>query len=403
MKKLLMLFLSKLLYCQYKYLGIDGYGEIKRTKVLNPESQIYKFSLDNKEINFKIYPGDIIKETDTGPNYDIYKCEDGAYPIQNILKEGYEYSLSFNNEFVESVIQTTIVENSYIPPVKYTPGLKTLKNFIASALQPVGTTLYVFGGGWDFQDLGSSNEARTIGISPNWVKFFDEQNSTYTYRDDNNKNSSYYPFNGFNEYYYAGLDCSGFVGWTIYNNFYSKSLFSKGFVTSSSKMAKTLADNKYGIWMHTVEGSSFSIPNYKLLSVELKVGDILSSDGHVMIVLGKCDDGSFIIIHSTPSKSKEGFPGGGVQLSAVNPNESGSNKCEAYYLCKEYMEKYFKKWSERYEVVVTASNIVFNFSDNNPNTGIFHWHLNGGIISDPDFYSKKTAKEILLDLFENIN
>ena len=64
------------------------------------------------------------------------------------------------------------------------------------------------------------------------------------------------------------------------------------------------------------------------------------------------------------------------------------------------MEKYFKKWSERYEVVVTASNIVFNFSDNNPNTGIFHWHLNVGIISDPDFYSTKTAKEILLDLFE---
>ena len=86
--------------------------------------------------------------------------------------------------------------------------------------------------------------------------------------------------------------------------------------------------------MHIVQGSGFSNPNYKLLSAELKVGDILSADGHVMIVLGKCDDGSFIIIHSTPSKSKERFPGGGVQLSAVNPNESGSNKLKLIIYAK---------------------------------------------------------------------
>ena len=392
MNKLLLLFLFKHIFCQYKYLGVDRYGVIERTEVLDPESQIYRFSLVNKEFKFKIYPGDIIKEKGTGPNYDVYKCEDEAYPIQNKLKEGYDY--------INFAKQTTIVDNIYKPPVKYTPGLRTLKNFIASAFQPVGTTLYVFGGGWDFQDIGSSYEARTIGISPDWVKFFDEQNSNYTYRDDNNKNNTYYPFNGFNEYYYAGLECSGVVGWTIYNNLNKKSLNGEGYVTSATKMAKTLSDKNYGQWMHTVEGSTFSKPNYKLLAEELKVGDILSTSGHVMIVLGKCDDGSFIIIHSTPSKSKKGFPGGGVQMSAVNPNESGSTKCEAYYLCKEYMEKYFKKWSERYEVVVTSTSVVFDFNDNHPTTGIFHWNLNGGIISDPDHYSTKTAKEILIDLFE---
>ena len=151
--------------------------------------------------------------------------------------------------------------------------------------------------------------------------------------------------------------------------------------------------------MHTVEGSTFENPNYKLLAEELKVGDILSTSGHVMIVLGKCEDGSFIIIHSTPSNSKTNYPGGGVQLSAVNPKNSGDKNCEAYNLCKKYMEKYFKKWSKRYEAVVTKTEIVFNFDDEYPDTGIFHWEVTNGIISDPDHYLNKTAKEILENLF----
>ena len=36
-----------------------------------------------------------------------------------------------------------------------------------------------------------------------------------------------------------------------------------------------------------------------LLVQELKVGDIISTDGHVMMCLGKCSDNSFIIMHST--------------------------------------------------------------------------------------------------------
>ena len=401
MKTLLLIIFTKAIF-SFKYLGVERYGEIQRNEVLNPESQIYRFLNKDKEEKYKIYPGDIINSTDTGPDYLEYKCEDEAFPIQNKLIEGYEYNLTIENNTIINISQLTKIENKYIPPIKYVPGLKTLKNFISTAFQPVGTTLYVFGGGWDFQDLGTSNEGRTIGISQNWVKFFDDQNCNYTYRDDNNKNNTYYPFNGFNEYYYAGLDCSGYVGWTTYNNLYNNSLSEKGFVMSSKNMAKTFSEKKFGTWMHTINGSNYSNPNYNLLAKELRVGDILSTNGHVMIVLGKCNDESFIIFHSTPSKSKTGKPGGGVQISAVNPKESGSENCEAYSLCKEYMTKYFTKWSERYEVKVINTSIVFNFDDDAPNTGIFHWDLINGIITDPDNYSKKTAKEILLDLFGNI-
>ena len=386
--------------CQiYKYLGIDRYNEIEKTEVLNPESQIYKFLINNEVKKYKIYPGKIIKEKDINSEYTLYKCEDGAYPIQNQLIKGYEYNLFFDNDYIKSIKQLTIVDNKYKPPIKCIPGVRTLKNLISTAFQPVGITLYIFGGGWDFQDIGASNEARTIGISANWVKFFDEQNSNYTYKDYNNKNMSYYPFKEYNAFYYAGLDCSGYAGWVLYNTFYTKSLSEKGFVTYAKKMAKSLADKNYGKWMHRIEGTTNYNPNYKILAEELKVGDLISSTQHVMIVLGKCNDNSFIVFHSSPSNSKKGYPGGGVQISAVNIKDSGSINCEAYSLCKEYMEKYFKKWSERYEVIVIPTDVVFDFDDIVPTSGIFHWDLYKGIMNDPENYSLKSAKEILIDLF----
>ena len=402
---ILLIFIQEII-TSYIYLGVERYGSINRTEVLNPESKIYRFLKEDKEEQiFKIYPGDIIDINETGPNYDTYKCEDGAYPIQNRLIEGYEYNLTIDNDCIKEIKQITKKNSDYKSPIKYTAGLKTLKNFIAAAFQPVGTTLYVFGGGWDFQDVGTSNDGRTIGISENWVLFFEEQNTNYTYRDDNNKDKTYYPFGSFNEYYYAGLDCSGFVGWTIYNNIYNESLHDgfEGFVVEATKMAKNMKDKNYGEWMHTVEGSTFTNPNYTLLTEELKVGDILSTKGHVMIVLGKCKDGSFIILHSTPSKSKTNYPGGGVQISAVNPKDSGNKTCEAYELCQKYMKKYFKKWSDRYEPIVTSTETVFNFDDEAPDTGIFHWNIENGPVTDPDNYRDKFAEEILKDLFEEFS
>jgi hypothetical protein len=382
-------------FSQYKYLGVERYGEIKRDEVLNKESEIYRFLYEDKEVKYKIYPGDIIVSQD---DYNKYKCEDGAYPVQNKLKEGYEFSLKFYNDYIISAEQQTIIKNEYIPPVKNIPGLKTLKNFIATAFQPLGTTLYVFGGAWDFQDIGTSYEGRTIGISKGWVKFFDEQNSNYTYKDPDHKNETYYPFNGFNEYYYAGLDCSGFVGWTIYNTLNSESLAGIGYVMGASAQARFMSQLGYGTWIHKVDGWSDENPDYKLWANEIRVGDILSTSGHVMIVLSKCNDGSFIIIHSTPNYSKTGYPGGGVQMSAVNPNDDLSEDCEAFYLCQEYTQKFFKKWSERYNVKMVSLSTAFDFPDSSPNTGLLHWNIYKKI-SDPDNYSQKSAKEILRDLF----
>ena len=93
---IIFLLLMNLISSQYEYLGVERYGEIKRNEVLNKDSQIYRFLYKDKEMKFKIYPGDIIASQET-PDYNKYKCEDGAYPVQNKLKEKYTYSLKFYN------------------------------------------------------------------------------------------------------------------------------------------------------------------------------------------------------------------------------------------------------------------------------------------------------------------
>ena len=62
------------------------------------------------------------------------------------------------------VIYLTFVANQYTAPVSGTPGLKTIKNLLATAMEPVGTTLYVYGGAWNWQDTAASNQATTIGL-----------------------------------------------------------------------------------------------------------------------------------------------------------------------------------------------------------------------------------------------
>ena len=192
------------------YRGVKDYGA-PETKKENIGQFLYRFDIGGAEWTLPIDNS----ETDADGN--------PTYPIQNRLKEGYSYRVSVKDRVVVGVEEIPETATEYKPVVTGKAGERTLLNFIKTAFMPVGTTLYVYGGGWDWQDVGSSIQARTIGVSGDWVRFFNEQDENYTFRDrDDNKElrdptTSYYPFGEYNEYYYAGLDCSGYVGWTIYN------------------------------------------------------------------------------------------------------------------------------------------------------------------------------------------
>ena len=89
---------------------------------------------------------------------------DMDFPIQNQLKVNYRFRLTLNGN---EIIDVQELENglpSYTPPVSGTPGVLTVRNFLATAMEPVGTTLYMFGGGWNWQDgkYANGSEAEAV-------------------------------------------------------------------------------------------------------------------------------------------------------------------------------------------------------------------------------------------------
>ena len=75
---------------------------------------------------------------------------------------------------------------------------------------------------------------------------------------------------------------------------------------------------------------------------DFKAGDVMSSSTHVYIVVGSCQDGSVVLVHSSPA---------GVRLSGT-PNRQGKAGSEAVRLAKAYMKKYYPSWYRRYPFFV---------------------------------------------------
>ena len=419
----------------YVYLGVKDYGTVEADS--KPDF-VHRFYTNGEEVQYTI------------------ASSDNKYAVQNKLQEGYVYDLSTQGSVVtdanlaaakaEGKIESatassvtvggktydianvyeitnntagkatvtaktaadltagatvkvygdtaflTFVAEDYTAPVSGTPGERTLKNYLQTAMNPVGTALYVYGGSWDWQDVNSSNQALTIGLPQSWIDFFQQQDANYTYKNSADPAHSYYPRNSWNQYYYAGVDCSAYIGWTVYNVMHTESTtndLSDGYVMSAVKMAKTFAEKGWGTWTRDIKS--------------FKPGDIFSMSGHVWTVLGVCDDGSIVFLHSTPSDSKAGQGGGGVQLSALNPNSDDDKNCEAYKLVTKYMTKYYPEWSDRYDAVlrsyISYATPATGTEYKETWSGNFSWNLDSSGLTDPDGYADMSAAEILADLF----
>lgn len=251
-----------------------------------------------------------------------------------------------------AVVSTTV-------PVE---GTSTIKNFLKTAIAPVGSTMYVWGGGWNKADTGAGTDAKRIGLSPTWRSFAKNKKASYNY-----KNYRYQIHNG--------LDCSGYVGWTVYNVLNTKKN-KKGYVYSASKQAKQFSKLGFGSYK-----SAKKVKDYK-------AGDIMSSTcsccGHVWIVIGECKDGSVVLIHSSPA---------GVQINGtVTPK--GKKNSQAVKLAKKYMKKYYKSWYKRYSKVDRGSSYLSHY-------GQMRWKTTGShiVLSDPDGYQNMSPEDILKDLF----
>jgi glucan-binding YG repeat protein len=247
-----------------------------------------------------------------------------------------------------------LIQISGSPETTQPTSEKTIKNYLAGALQPVGQALYVWGGGW--------TDSTLKGVSATWKEFYDSQSSSYNYSNYKDLSASTRA---------KGLDCSGFVGWAAYQVMQSKSGVGSGYTVVSGDVGSSYVSRGWG---SILTQSALSADNWTL-----KAGDVGYNDGHTWIVIGQCSDKSVVIVHSTPNA--------GCQISGT-PTPSGNYSSEAIALAKKYMSKY--EGYTKYSYNTSSGNYVRNGN-------YLRW--NRATLADPDGYLSMTADQILADLF----
>ena len=257
-----------------------------------------------------------------------------------------------STEANDAVVDTSYFKNDPKPVAQ--TGTKTIKNYLAGALKPVGQALYIWGGGW--------YDSTLKGVKSNWQKFYLGQSSSYNYnnyRDLSETNRA------------KGLDCSGFVGWAAYQVMQTRSNVGYGYTVVSGEIGS--------YYKNTLKWGTYVNQNYlSKRKWKLYPGDIGYDDGHTWIVLGQCPDKSAVIVHSTPNA--------GVQIAGTSTPE-GKSDSQAVALARKYMTRYagYKKFEYR----PACGNFVRRGN-------YMRWN---STLSDPDGFKSKTADQILQILF----
>lgn len=250
-------------------------------------------------------------------------------------------------------------DNDEQPDISTPTSQRTVKNYLLGALQPVGRTLYMWGGGHGWSD------ATRKGISTKWTSFYNSQNSSYNYKN----------YNDLSEANRAkGLDCSGYVGWSTYQVMQSKSGVGSGYTVVSGEIGGLYKSKGWG---NIYNQNYLSNTGYKLYP-----GDIGYDAYHTWIILGQCSDKSAVILHSTPNA--------GVQISGT-PTPNGNYSSQAIALAQKYMARYpgYQKMGASF--YHTSSGAYIRRGN------YFRWSTD--TLSDPNGYRYKTADQILADLF----
>ncbi len=116
-----------------------------------------------------------------------------------------------------------------------------------------------------------------------------------------------------------------------------------------------------------------------------KAGDIMSlAAGHVYIVIGRCSDGSLVIVHSSPK---------GVMINGT-VSKKGKKKSKAWKLAKKYMKRYYPEWMSKYKDVSRGKSYIKSYSR-------MAWYTSGtnSVMSDPEGLRNMPADQVLKIIF----
>lgn len=217
--------------------------------------------------------------------------------------------------------------------------------------------MYIWGGGWDNEDSTAGATSTHLGLSMQWETFAREQDASYNFEDHRFEREN-------------GLDCSGYVGWVIYNTFETENGL-QGYVTASTDLAESLANRGWGKLIHNPK--------------EFLPGDIVSMEGHVWICLGTCADGSVLLVHSSP-------PGVSV-CGTTLPNVSETEESIAIQLATEFMNSYYPEWQEKYP----RRNVSPSYLEN---VSVFRWSTK--VMLDAKEMQEFSGEEIIVYISPDI-
>ena len=310
---------------------------------------------------------------DSATGYEVYEKREGELIFRKVCrtsgckkvlpskkrKHVYYYKVRAYRKVGRSVVygNWSRVTETRIPRAG---SRSTLKNFLTTAFAPVGQTMYIYGGGWTSKWAGKAADGAWIGLNPTWRLYAGRQTKSFNYRKVRFKLG-------------YGLDCSGYVGWTTYNALKKYDAEKgNGYVCKSTRQARSFARRGWGFYRRAKY-----IKDYR-------AGDVMSTKGHVYIVIGKCPDGSLLFLHSSPP---------GVSLCGTW-TRSGNKNSQAVRMAKKYMKKYFPSWYRRYSDYDRSDSFLKKYNQ-------FRWYLSeGNVMSDPDGYRDMSPEKILDDLLK---
>lgn len=231
----------------------------------------------------------------------------------------------------------------------------SIAKLLLLAKEPLCNTMYVWGGGWNEADTGAGIEARALDVSPAWASFAAKQEASYDYHNTRFQ-------------IHDGLDCSGFIGWLVYNLFETEN-GREGYVFPACEVAFELS--LCGLGAFTPAGQV----------TDWQSGDILSSHDHAWLSLGMCEDGSVVMLHATPP---------GVILSGTKLRD-GNGESLAEELAARYMKTYYPKWYERFPKHSREYPCLLE-------SGRMRWSEN--VLTDEEGLGKMGARKVLEWMFQ---
>jgi len=233
----------------------------------------------------------------------------------------------------------------------------TIKEILQAAMLPIGETLYVFGGAWNAEDTGTGVEGMTVGVSPRWKEFYDENDETYD-------------FDKHRYQIHDGIDCTGIIGFSAYQVF-GDEYSDHGYIIYSGGMGE--------FFKECFGGDIVTADNIK----GYRPGDVMTKKGHVYFSIGQCEDGSLLLLHSSPPAPS--FCG------TCTPD--GNEDSQAVRLANKYMKMHYPELMERYPKMCMRKTDYLTEYDQ------YRWDR--AILQDPDGLDGKTPEEILIALFED--